>query len=129
MHAPMVSTGVSDSYRSDIDGLRAVAVMAVVIFHAFPDEKWLTGGFIGVDVFFVISGYLISKILILEIEQNRFSLAAFYGRRIRRLFPALAVCLAAVLAYGFLVMMPSELAQLGKQVFFGAGFLSNFALW
>jgi peptidoglycan/LPS O-acetylase OafA/YrhL len=90
---------------------------------------WLPGGFIGVDVFFVISGYLISKILFSEIEQHRFSLASFYGRRIRRIFPALAVCLAAVLAYGFVVLMPSELAQLGKQVFFGAGFLSNFALW
>ena len=98
MHAPLVSTGISSSYRSDIDGLRAVAVLSVVVFHAFPDEKWLAGGFVGVDVFFVISGYLISKILFTEIEEHRFSLAAFYARRIRRIFPALAVCLAAVLA-------------------------------
>ncbi|OKO72854.1 hypothetical protein AC629_37365 [Bradyrhizobium sp. NAS80.1] len=119
---------LAHNYRPNIDGLRAVAVLLVVIFHAFPDEAWLPGGFVGVDVFFVISGYLISKILFSEIEQHRFSLASFYGRRIRRIFPALAVCLAVVLAYGFVVLMPSQLAQLGKQVFFGASFLSNFAL-
>ena len=129
MTAPINTPTLAHNYRPDIDGLRAVAVLSVVIFHAFPDEAWLPGGFVGVDVFFVISGYLISKILFSEIEQHRFSLASFYGRRIRRIFPALAVCLAAVLAYGFVVLMPSELAQLGKQVFFGASFLSNFALW
>lgn len=129
MTAPINTTTLAHNYRPDIDGLRAVAVLSVVIFHAFPNEAWLPGGFIGVDVFFVISGYLISKILFDEIEQHRFSLASFYGRRIRRIFPALAICLAAVLAYGFVVLMPSELAQLGKQVFLGAGFLSNFALW
>jgi peptidoglycan/LPS O-acetylase OafA/YrhL len=129
MTEPINTTTLAHNYRPDIDGLRAVAVLSVVIFHAFPDEAWLPGGFIGVDVFFVISGYLISKILFSEIEQHRFSLASFYGRRIRRIFPALAVCLAAVLAYGFVVLLPSELAQLGKQVFFGASFLSNFALW
>lgn len=129
MTAPINTTTLAHDYRPDIDGLRAVAVLSVVIFHAFPDEAWLPGGFVGVDVFFVISGYLISKILFSEIEQHRFSLASFFGRRIRRIFPALAVCLAVVLAYGFVVLMPSELAQLGKHVFFGASFLSNFALW
>ncbi|UPJ78574.1 acyltransferase [Bradyrhizobium sp. 183] len=129
MTAPINTTTLSHNYRPDIDGLRAVAVLSVVIFHAFPDEAWLPGGFVGVDVFFVISGYLISKILFSEIEQHRFSLAGFYGRRIRRIFPALAVSLTAVLAYAFVVLMPSELAQVGKQVFFGANFLSNFALW
>ena len=129
MQAPETSVSNASNYRSDIDGLRAVAVTSVVVFHAFPGERWLTGGFIGVDVFFVISGYLISKILFGEIETHRFSIAAFYARRIRRIFPALAVCLAATLAYGFVVLMPSELAQLGKHVFFGASFLSNFALW
>ncbi|MGY4357706.1 peptidoglycan/LPS O-acetylase OafA/YrhL [Bradyrhizobium sp. i1.3.6] len=127
--APINTTTLAQSYRPDIDGLRAVAVLLVVIFHAFPNEAWLPGGFVGVDVFFVISGYLISKILFSEIEQHRFSLAGFYGRRIRRIFPALAVCLTAVLVYGFVVLMPSQLAQLGKQVFFGASFLSNIALW
>ena len=95
MTAPINTTTLAHHYRPDIDGLRAVAVLSVVIFHAFPDEAWLPGGFIGVDVFFVISGFLISKILFSEIEQHRFSLTSFYGRRIRRIFPALAVCLAA----------------------------------
>ncbi|MBI3700170.1 MAG: acyltransferase [Afipia sp.] len=115
------------NYRPDIDGLRAFAVLSVVLYHAFP--KVLRGGFVGVDIFFVISGFLISSILFKEITQGRFSLSVFYGRRIRRIFPALAACLAAVLAYGFVALMPFELAQLGKHVFFGAGFLSNIALW
>jgi peptidoglycan/LPS O-acetylase OafA/YrhL len=118
---------VKDYYRPDIDGLRAFAVIAVVLYHAFPKE--VRGGFVGVDIFFVISGFLISSILLKEITENRFSLAKFYGRRIRRIFPALAVCLVAVLAYGFVCLMPFELAQLGKHVFFGASFLSNILLW
>ena len=96
MAEPTTTTTLIHKYRPEIDGLRTVAVLSVVIFHAFPDEAWLPGGFIGVDVFFVISGYLISKILFGEIEQHKSSLPSFYGRRIRRIFPALAVCLAAV---------------------------------
>ncbi|OCK60347.1 hypothetical protein LMTR3_35115 [Bradyrhizobium sp. LMTR 3] len=118
---------MTDNYRPDIDGLRAFAVVSVVLYHAFP--KVVTGGYVGVDVFFVISGFLISKILFGETTEHRFSFRAFYWRRIRRIFPALAVCLAAVLAYGFVSLMPSELAHLGKHVFFGAGFLSNIVLW
>lgn len=114
-------------YRPDIDGLRAFAVLSVVLHHAFPNA--VTGGYVGVDVFFVISGFLISSILFTEMDEHRFSFADFYGRRIRRIFPALAVCLSVVLAYGFVALTPSELAQLGKHVLFGAGFLSNFALW
>jgi len=117
----------NDGYRPDIDGLRAFAVLSVVLYHAFP--KMVRGGFVGVDIFFVISGFLISSILFKQIPEHRFSLATFYGRRIRRIFPALAACLAAVLGYGFVCLMPFELAQLGKHVFFGAGFLSNIALW
>ena len=99
----------------------------MALFHAFP--KAFSGGYVGVDVFFVISGFLISKILFTEISEHRFSFSAFYGRRIRRIFPALFVCLAAVLTFGFVSLMPSELAQLGKHVFFSAAFLSNIALW
>jgi peptidoglycan/LPS O-acetylase OafA/YrhL len=131
MKLQMTTNSVSDhikkNYRPDIDGLRAFAVLSVVLYHAFP--KAIHGGFIGVDIFFVISGFLISSILLKEITEGTFSLAAFYGRRIRRLFPALAVCLATVLAYGFVVLLPSELTQLGKHVFFGAAFLSNIAIW
>jgi peptidoglycan/LPS O-acetylase OafA/YrhL len=117
----------NENYRADIDGLRAFAVVSVVLFHAFPQA--FSGGYVGVDVFFVISGFLISKIVLTEISEHRFSFAAFYGRRIRRIFPALAVCLAAVLAFGFICLMPSELAQLGKHIFFGSAFLSNIVLW
>lgn len=128
MTVPIRTAPRIDKYRPDIDGLRAVAVLSVVFYHAFPNGVF-AGGFVGVDVFFVISGYLISRILFTEIEQHRFSIGSFYGRRIRRIFPALAACLAAVLIYGFVVLTPSELAMVGKHVFFGAGFLSNLALW
>lgn len=114
-------------YRPDIDGLRAFAVLSVVLYHAFPNV--ISGGFVGVDVFFVISGYLISSILFSEFNEHRFSFREFYGRRVRRIFPALAVCLTATLAYGFVSLMPVELANLGKHVFSGASFLSNIALW
>jgi peptidoglycan/LPS O-acetylase OafA/YrhL len=127
MTKPLVSLRDTHKYRSDIDGLRAFAVLSVVLYHAFP--KVVGGGYVGVDVFFVISGFLISKILFAEITEHRFSFTTFYARRIRRIFPALAICLAAVLAYGFVSLLPSELAQLGKHVFFGAGFLSNIVLW
>jgi peptidoglycan/LPS O-acetylase OafA/YrhL len=86
----------STQYRPDVDGLRAIAVMLVVNFHAFPQA--VPGGFIGVDVFFVISGFLITGIIARDLEQKRFSLLTFYARRIRRIFPALIVVLAAVLA-------------------------------
>ncbi|MDI1266957.1 MAG: acyltransferase family protein [bacterium] len=127
MMKPFLSQRATDNYRADIDGLRAFAVLSVVLFHAFP--KVVTGGFVGVDIFFVISGFLISQILFTEMSEHRFSFATFYGRRIRRIFPALAVCLAAVLAFGFVFLMPFELAELAKHVFFGAGFLSNIAIW
>jgi len=74
----------SDRYRPDIDGLRAIAVMLVVNFHAFPEA--MPGGFIGVDIFFVISGFLITGIVARELDRQRFSLVGFYNRRIRRIF-------------------------------------------
>ena len=74
-------------YRPEIDGLRAVAVLSVLIYHAFPE--YLPGGYVGVDIFFVISGFLITGILVEEFQQNHFSLWNFYQRRIRRIFPAL----------------------------------------
>ena len=114
-------------YRPDLDGLRAVAVLAVVFYHAFP--SWLAGGFAGVDVFFVLSGYLISGIIVRELEAGRFSFRIFYARRARRIFPALITVLAAVGAYGFVVLLPVELAQLGADLAAGAGFVSNFLLW
>ena len=114
-------------YRPDIDGLRAVAVLAVVLFHAFPG--WLRGGFIGVDVFFVISGFLITSILLRELGQDKFSFAGFYARRVRRIFPALVLVLAACLAFGWVALFPDEYGQLGKHVVGGAGFAANFFYW
>jgi peptidoglycan/LPS O-acetylase OafA/YrhL len=118
---------LAQDYRPDIDGLRAFAVVSVVLYHAFPNM--LGGGYIGVDVFFVISGYLISSIILREIDDDRFSFRSFYARRAKRIFPALVVCLAVVLAYGYVSLLPSELAQLGKHIFFAAGFVSNIAIW
>src|SRR5882672_12204430 len=108
MTKPYLSPHATDSYRQDIDGLRAFAVLSVVLYHAFPQV--ICGGYVGVDIFFVISGFLISSILFAEMTEGRLSVTIFYGRRIRRIFPALAVCLAAVLAYGFVSLTPSELA-------------------
>lgn len=114
-------------YRPDIDGLRSVAVLSVVTFHAFPE--WMPGGFIGVDIFFVISGYLISTIIFDNLRKGTFSFVEFYARRIRRIFPALILVLFSTLLFGWLVLLPDELNQLGKHAAAGAGFYSNFALW
>lgn len=115
------------SYRPDIDGLRAIAVLAVVIYHAFP--KILKGGFIGVDVFFVISGYLISTILFESLSKGIFSFVDFYFRRIRRIFPALIIVLFSCFIFGWFVLTAEEYRQLGKHIAAGAGFISNFIFW
>ncbi len=114
-------------YRPDIDGLRAVAVLSVVIYHAFPDA--LKAGFMGVDIFFVISGYLISSIIFENIDRGSFSFAQFYGRRIKRIFPALTLVLLSCLVFGWFGLLGDEFKQLGKHMAAGAGFVSNFFLW
>jgi peptidoglycan/LPS O-acetylase OafA/YrhL len=114
-------------YRPDIDGLRAIAVLLVVVYHAFPHA--LPGGFIGVDIFFVISGYLISTVLFQGIQGETFSLVDFYSRRIRRIFPALAIVLLATGVFGWFALRADELSQLGKHIAAGAGFVSNLVLW
>ncbi len=115
------------NYRPDIDGLRAVAVLAVVGFHAFP--SWLMGGFVGVDVFFVISGYLISTIIFNNLDKGTFSFSEFYARRIMRIFPALILVLFACLAFGWFALLSDEFNQLGKHIAAGTGFVSNLVLW
>jgi hypothetical protein len=117
----------TSAYRSDIDGLRAIAVLSVVAFHAFP--SWVKGGFIGVDVFFVISGYLISTIIFENLDKGTFSFSEFYSRRIRRIFPALLLVLIACFAFGWFALLADEYKQLGKHIAAGAGFISNFILW
>jgi peptidoglycan/LPS O-acetylase OafA/YrhL len=114
-------------YRPDIDGLRALAVLSVVGFHAFPGI--FPGGFIGVDVFFVISGYLITGLIYEEIVAKSFSLMEFYARRIRRIFPALIFTILLTVILGLLIMQPEEYAQLGKHVVGGTLFYSNLLLW
>ena len=119
-------------YRPDIDGMRALAVLAVVAYHYSPAN--FPGGFIGVDIFFVISGYLITGILVKAIEGNEFPtfrglLSDFYQRRIRRIFPSLILVLVACLAIGWLVLFSSEYERLGKYVAAGAGYVENFVLW
>jgi len=114
-------------YRKDIDGLRAIAVLLVIAFHAFP--KSMPGGFIGVDIFFVISGYLISSIIYSELNQGTFSFLHFYFRRIRRILPALLTVIATCLIFGWFAMLSDEYQLLGKHTAGGALFISNFVLW
>lgn len=114
-------------YRPDIDGLRAIAVLAVVGFHAFP--TLVPGGFVGVDVFFVISGFLISGIIFSALERDRFTFDDFYARRIRRIFPALVVVLASMYAAGWFLLYADRFAELGQHIAGGAGFVANIVLW
>jgi peptidoglycan/LPS O-acetylase OafA/YrhL len=118
--------GKFDSYRPDIDGLRALAVMAVILFHTFP--RYLPGGFVGVDIFFVISGYLITQILLNDLKDGTFSAANFYARRIRRIFPALIVVLVATFALGWNFLLPVELTSLCRNIFASAFFSANLML-
>lgn len=110
-------------FRADIQGLRAIAVLSVVIYHAVPAA--LPGGFVGVDIFFVISGFLITGILVRELERGAFSVTGFYHRRIKRLFPALFAMLAAVLAMGAAILPPSEYMELARTTVSTVFFVSN----
>lgn len=114
-------------YRPDIDGLRAIAVLAVLAFHAFP--ALAPGGFVGVDVFFVISGYLISRHILAELATEKFSVRAFYARRVKRIFPALALILIACTAAGWIILTPVEYEALGRPIAGSAAFVANFVFW
>lgn len=127
MQHQSISPQLHPKYRSDIDGLRAIAVLSVVAFHAFPE--YISGGFIGVDIFFVISGYLISTIIFENLDKGIFSFKDFYSRRIRRIFPALFLVLILSFAFGWFALLTEEYRQLGKHIAGGASFLSNFFLW
>ena len=118
------STSYKSEYRSEIDGLRAFAVLSVVVFHAFP--AWLKGGFVGVDIFFVISGFLITSHIFENLDKGQFSFSDFFERRIKRIFPALIFVLTSSLAFGWFVLLADEYAQLGKHVASAAVFISNF---
>jgi peptidoglycan/LPS O-acetylase OafA/YrhL len=123
----MLQKSFITNYRPDVDGLRALAVVAVVIFHAFP--SLLPGGFVGVDIFFVLSGYLITGLLLRESAEGTLKLSTFYARRIKRIFPALLVVLISCLGAGWIVFTATEYASLGKYAAGGAAFLNNFLFW
>jgi peptidoglycan/LPS O-acetylase OafA/YrhL len=110
-------------YRPDIDGLRGLAVGLVVAYHAFPELR--TGGFIGVDVFFVISGYLITQLVLSGLQVGTFTLSEFYRRRVRRIAPALLVMLTACFFAGWLLLLPAELRWLGSSIKWCVPFLAN----
>jgi hypothetical protein len=114
-------------YRADIDGLRAIAVLSVVFFHAFPGR--FHGGFIGVDIFFVISGFLITTIIFNNLKTGRFTFGRFYVNRIIRIFPSLIVVLLAVLLIGWITLLPYQFVKLAREAEAGAVFLSNFFYW
>ncbi|EQC40577.1 hypothetical protein SDRG_02465 [Saprolegnia diclina VS20] len=119
-HAPPAP---SHSYRPDIDGLRTLAVLPVLVFHAYP--KLFPGGFIGVDIFFVISGFLISGILFKEHKRGKFTYASFYERRVRRIFPTLIIVLSATLWLGYLYLMAPKLKLMAATMFAGTVFAAN----
>ena len=114
-------------YRPDIDGLRAIAVLSVVAFHL--GHLHTPGGFVGVDVFFVISGYLISFIVFSEVAESRFSIISFYERRIRRIFPALFAMLAVFTVFAAIYLLPNELISYGQSLLAATGSASNFYFW
>jgi len=117
---------MSKVYRPDIDGLRAVAILGVLFFHAFPSA--ISGGFIGVDIFFVISGYLITSLILNDLSLGRFSFGNFYYRRVRRLFPALLAVMVCCLAFGWFDLFVDEFHSLARHISSGAAFISNFVL-
>lgn len=120
----MIGPIIKTNYRPDIDGLRAIAVLSVIVCHAFPST--LPGGFIGVDIFFVISGYLITKIILANLSSNEFNFIEFYCRRVRRIFPPLVLVLLVSLIFGWILFTAEEYKELGLEVSYGAAFLSNF---
>ena len=115
---------MSFTYRPDIDGIRAFAIVAVIAYHAFPEL--IPGGLIGVDVFFVISGYLITSILVSSLSFDEKPILNFYIRRVRRILPALMVVLVSVYAFGYIALYADEFKELGLHIFSGATFISNF---
>uniref|UniRef100_A0A7C4LMI2 Acyltransferase n=1 Tax=Schlesneria paludicola TaxID=360056 RepID=A0A7C4LMI2_9PLAN len=113
-------------HRADIDGLRAVAVLPVVLFHA---GLGCPGGYVGVDVFFVISGYLITALILLALARGEFSLADFWQRRVRRIVPALVVMLGATLAAGWFLLLPEDLVSVARSALAQAALISNVHFW
>ena len=115
------------SYRKDIDGLRAISVIAVILFHS--EINLFQGGFVGVDIFFVISGFLITKIIISEIFKKKFKLINFYKRRIKRLLPALLTIIVSSILIFWIIFLPTYYKDFLQSSFFSIIFLSNFLFY
>lgn len=115
------------NYRPEIDGLRAIAVLSVILFHA--GLELFSGGFVGVDVFFVISGYLITKIILADLEQDKFRIVNFYERRARRILPALFFIVFSCLPFAYFIFLPNDLANFGRSLIAIPTFLSNVLFW
>jgi peptidoglycan/LPS O-acetylase OafA/YrhL len=115
-----------ERYRADIDGLRALSVIAVILFHA---DCGLSGGFVGVDVFFVISGYLITRLIAADLDRGTFSLAAFWDRRLRRIWPAALVLTTAALAAGWFLLLPQDFHLLASDSLAHIAMLANVRYW
>jgi peptidoglycan/LPS O-acetylase OafA/YrhL len=114
-------------YRPEIDGLRALAVLPVILFHA--GFEWFSGGFIGVDVFFVISGYLITTIIITDMAEGKFSIANFYERRARRILPALFFMMLVCVPFAWFWLLPGDLKNFGQSLIAVTSFVSNVVFW
>ena len=122
----MANTASTLKYRADIDGLRAISILVVVVFHAFPDH--LKGGFIGVDVFFVISGYLITSLIFEDLKDGYFNFSRFYQKRVLRLFPALLLVALTCFVFGWFALFSNELESLGKHIAGSSVFALNLLL-
>jgi len=122
-----MQSSYATSYRPDIDGLRAIAVLMVIAFHAFPER--VSGGFIGVDVFFVISGFLITHLLQVGLTKQNFNLRSFYASRVRRLFPSLILVLIACQILGWFALLSDEYKLLGKHISATALLIPNWIIW
>ena len=114
-------------YRREIDGLRALAVVPVILFHA--GFETFSGGFVGVDVFFVISGYLITTIILAELEQGKFSIVNFYERRARRILPALFFVMLVCIPFAWFWLLPSDMKEFSKSLVAVSFFASNILFW
>ena len=114
-------------YRADIDGLRAIAVLAVVLYHA--GFSLFSGGYVGVDLFFVLSGFLITKIILADLKKKRFSIKVFYERRVKRLFPALFAHFLAIVVVAYFLFLPSDMSFLGENLIAATLFLANLFFW
>ena len=121
------STSIHPKYRADIDGLRGLQILALIGFHGF--STIVPGGYVGVDIFFVISGFLISSIIFKSLQKGGFDFLDFYIRRTKRIFPSLITILVAAFAIGWFCLLPDEFKQLGKHIFGGATFIDNFLYW